>query len=206
MNITFEQLQKLWPHAHVDLLHGIANASVAVFSKHKIDTPRRVAHFLAQCSHESNGGSVLTENLFYTTPERLMRVWPKRFPNPSSTRAYLRNPSMLARLVYGGRMGNRPGTDDGSRFIGRGIVQLTGRDAYERIGKVAGLDLVDQPELASANDTCLAIAGAFWASKPLNEAADADDVRQVTLLVNGGTNGLDDRVRWLKLWKAELGV
>lgn len=204
--ITFNLLLKLWPRASAEMLQAIADASDAVFAKYAINTPLRVAHFLAQCSHESGAGTVLTENLFYTTSERLMTVWPKRFPNVVAARPFLRNPIMLGRNVYNGRMGNRAGTDDGYVYRGRGLIQVTGRDEYAAIGKIAGIDLVTNPDAASANDTCLPVAGAFWSSKPLNEAADADDLIRVTRLVNGGTVGLDDRARWLKSWKAEVPV
>lgn len=204
MSLTLAHLFKLWPRAHADLLQGVANASAVVLCKYEINSPLRVAHFMAQCSHESSGGTRLIENLNYTTPERLMQVWPKRFPNAVTARPYLRNPEMLARVVYNGRNGNRSGTSDGYVYRGRGIIQLTGRGTYEHIGKIAGLALVEHPEMTSDNEHCLSVAGAFWASKPLNEAADEDDVREVTRLINGGFNGLNDRIRWLKLWKIEL--
>lgn len=206
MNLTLDVMLKHWPRANAELLEGIAKASAAVFEKFKINSPRRVAHFMAQCSHECGAGTRLIENLTYTTPERLMQVWPKRFPNVAAARPYLRNPVMLARVVYNGRNGNVIGTDDGFVYRGRGLIQITGRSNYTALAKASGIPLISEPELAADNHRCLEVAAAYWASRPLNQAADADDVREVTRLINGGQIGIDDRTRWLKIWKAELGA
>lgn len=206
MKIDEGVLLSHWPHCPSGLLKGIATTSEEVLAKYEINTPLRLAHFLAQVSHESGAGTITVENLYYSTAARLMAVWPSRFPNKQFAEGYTHNPKKLASYVYSGRMGNRVGTDDGYEFRGRGILQITGRSEFEAIGKIAGLDLLGNPELASDNQQALNVAGAFWSSKPLNRAADKDDLRRVTELVNGGHVGLAEREKWLRLWKAELGV
>lgn len=205
MELTPSQLAKHWPNAGTALWNGVAAASAAVFAKYEIDTPLRVAHFMAQISHESAGGSRLVENLNYSA-QRLMEVWPKRFPTLLVATPYERNAKALAIKVYGSRLGNRPGTDDGWTYRGHGLIQLTGLDAYVAIKQASGLDIVTSPEIASAPESCLEIAAALWAWKKINPYADDDDLRRVTLLINGGYVGMNARAAWLKTWKAEIGV
>ena len=109
---------------------------------------------------------------------------------------YERNPEKLANFVYGGRMGNvNPG--DGYKFRGRGYIQLTGRETYREVGKIAGLDLENDPELASKPENAIRIACAFWTWKKINPTCDTGDFTAVTKKINGGTNGLTDRLDWL---------
>ena len=149
------------------------------------------AHFVAQVLHESGGLGRLVENLNYSA-ERLCAVWPKRFPNPDRARPYARNPEGLANYVYGGRMGNiDPG--DGWRYIGRGLIQITGRSNYELIAELTGMDVVTTPDLLTEPNAALLSALAWW-GESLPEADDMS-VEQVTRVVNGGLNGLDERKR-----------
>lgn len=162
-------------------------------ARYQIDTPRRVAHWLAQLHHESAGFMRLVENLNYSA-ERLMVVWPGRFPTLSSAKPYARNARALANKVYGGRMGNdKP--DDGWRYRGRGWTMITGKDNYEAYGKLIGVDLVANPEMAGEPDTAARIAAAFWSSKGLNLLADKDELAVITKRINGGLTGLPDRRR-----------
>ncbi len=152
---------------------------------------RALAHFVAQVLHESGGLGRLVENLNYSA-ERLCAVWPKRFPNPDRARPYARNPEGLANYVYGGRMGNiDPG--DGWRYIGRGLIQITGRSNYELIAELTGMDVVTTPDLLTEPNAALLSALAWW-GESLPEADDMS-VEQVTRVVNGGLNGLDERKR-----------
>lgn len=162
----------------------------------------RLAHLIGQCGHESAGFTRLVESLFYTTPERLCAVWPGRFRTISDARPFVRSPQALANNVYNGRMGNRPGSDDGWRYRGRGYLQLTGRDNYRRFGDLLGLPLEARPEMAEGPITAWRIAIAYLAtrkrrSRTAFEWADLglDGVEMVTRIVNGGTHGLDDRRR-----------
>ena len=192
-------LPALWvlaPEARQVYKEGLAHAD-SILPRWGLTTKRRVDHFLAQILHESGGLTVLNENLTYTTPERLMAVWPARFPTVDSATPYLRNPRALANLVYGGRMGNTE-PDDGWEYHGRGLTQLTGKANYRRIGTLLGVDLVAVPELVLTADWCLPVAGAFWVSARASVPADLDDLRGVTKAINGGLTGLKDRERWLR--------
>lgn len=196
-------LKRLWPNAPNKLVEAVASQSPQVFARYRIDTPLRVAHFMAQISHESSGGYIAEESTNYTTPQRIVAVWPRRF-TVETAQAYVRRPRDLANKVYNGRMGNRTGTDDGYAYRGRGLLQLTGRDAYRIAGERLGLDLVREPRLAI--DTCHALEIAAFEFTYLKciEPADRDDVVGVTRRVNGGTTNLADRKRWLAKWKQAL--
>src|SRR5688572_27900908 len=115
--------------------------------------PLRLAHFLAQVCHETGGLTVLVESLNYRAA-RLMDVWPKRFPTLALARRYAGRPRELANKVYGGRMGNVD-PDDGWKYIGRGLLQITGRDHYARVGRALGIPLETQPSMAISPDHAL---------------------------------------------------
>lgn len=161
-----------------------------------LENANRCAHFLSQVLHETGGLTVTTENLNYR-PARLMAVWPSRFKTLDAARQVSHNPRALANKVYGGRMGN-VGPDDGWRYIGRGALQLTGRESYLRVGEALDLDLVGNPELVLLPDNILPIAGEIWRTKDCNRFADVDDVVRVTRAINGGQIGLADRRQWLE--------
>lgn len=170
----------------------------------EINTIARVTHFLAQLHHESAGFTRLLENLNYTAV-RLTQVWPTRFPTVAAAMPYANNPEALANKTYGGRMGNTaPG--DGWKYRGRGLIQLTGKDAYAKASEWTGLDLVATPEMAGVPQHAARIAADFWAEKGLNELADTGDIRAITLKINGGLNGLEERDRLrrfaLTIWRA----
>lgn len=204
MFLSLPSLLKLWPHANATFCAAVASSGEAALTLAKINTPLRLEHFLAQVSHESSGGSHLEESLTYTTTARIMQVWPSRFKNATQAAPFVRQPRKLANEVYGGRMGNRPHTDDGWDYRGRGLIQITGRDTYAELGSHVGIDLLNHPELANDGEHALTVACAFWNSRPCNAAADADDLERVTRLINGGLHGLDERRIWLQKWKAEL--
>ena len=161
------------------------------FLKYDINTPKRKSAFIGQFAHESNNFKTLEENLNYR-PETLMKVWPSRFPDLQTADKYAHNPQLLANKVYAGRLGNNQ-ENDGYAFRGRGLVQLTGREAYVNCGNALGIDLVNQPNLlADPMYACLS-AGWFWNKKGLNALADSKDYDIMTKRINGGLNGLDDR-------------
>lgn len=204
---TFDlrHLAQLAPHAREAYKAAFARADVLA-SSGLLASPLRLAHFLAQVCHESAGLTVHVENLNYS-PERLLVVWPTRFPNLEVARLYAANPQRLAEKVYGNRpeLGNvEPG--DGWRFIGRGMLQLTGRANYARVGRAIGVDLVAHPYLATSAEHMLAIACADWRLKGCDRHGEADDLLKVTRAINGGLNGLEDRRAWLVKAKAVLGV
>lgn len=153
----------------------------------------RVPQFVAQCCHESGGFARTEENLSYSA-WRIASVWPKRFPRGLMDAApYERKPELLANFVYANRLGNGGvASGDGWRYRGRGLVQLTGRSNYAEYSKAAGFDFLTHPDRLSADYHYAAdSAGWFWATHQLDALSDVTDL---TLAVNGGTNGLDDRL------------
>ena len=131
-----------------------------------------------------------------------MAVWPSRFPTLEAAAPYANNPEKLADKVYGGRadLGNKE-DGDGFKFHGRGCIQLTGRDSYERCGEAIGVDLIGQPNLLVEPLYACLSAGWFWNKKGLNALADAQEYGQMTRRINGGLVGLDDRI--VKITKAK---
>ena len=163
------------------------------FLKYDINTPQRQAAFIGQCAHESGNFKTLEENLNYK-PESLMKVWPSRFPDLPTAMKYAHDPIKIANKVYANRMGN--GTEEsgeGSKYHGRGLVQLTGKENYERCGEALGVDLVNQPGLLAQPMYACMSAGWFWNKKGLNALADSGDYETMTKRINGGLIGLDDR-------------
>lgn len=201
--LTRAQLKTIYPKA--------AEADIDAFLKFGVDALKnagildvlnRLQYFLAQIAHESNGLTNREESLNYSA-SRLMQVWPSRFPTLDVAKEYERNPEKLANFVYGGRMGNvNPG--DGYRYRGRGYIQLTGRETYREIGRIAGLDLEGNPDLAAKPENAVRIACAFWTWKNINPSCDVGDFTTVTRKINGGTNGLDDRLQWLTKVKSAV--
>lgn len=170
-----------------------------VQSKFQIDTPLKLAHFLAQCAHESNGFRVVQENLNYSA-SRLMTVFKKYFPTQDKALLYERKPEKIANLVYGGRMGNGPeATGDGWKFRGRGYIQLTSRSNYIAFSKTINEDLTLNPDLVATKYPLLSAAW-FFSKNCLSKCVDASDktVESVTRCVNGGTIGLEDRLKRFK--------
>ena len=161
-------------------------------------TRTRLAYALANVDHECDGYAIpqLTENINYTA-KRMAEVWPNRFSSAAAVRKKYGTKTGWQKKafddIYGNRMGNRKGTSDGSTYIGRGGPQITGRDGYTAVGKRAGLDLVNNPELAGAPDVQPAILAAFWSWKKLNAVADSGDFVGCVKIWNGGTTGLADR-------------
>ena len=174
--------------------------------KFNITNPLRLAHFLAQCGHESAGFKAIQENLNYSA-DGLKKIFPKYFPG-NLAEGYARNPEKIASKVYGGRMGNGDETTkEGFKFRGRGYIQLTGKDNYTQFDKTVPEDILANPDLV-ATKYPLASAAFFFDSNKLWEICDrgADDatVTAVTKRVNGGTIGLPDRIKHFKEYFALL--
>ena len=172
-----------------------------VASKFEINTPLRLAHFLAQCGHESGGFKLTQENLNYSA-KGLNGIFKKYFPTEASAESYARNPQKIANKVYGGRMGNGlEASGDGWKYHGRGFIQLTGKDNYTAFTKSIGEDCVNNPDLV-ASKYALASAAWFFNKNGLHKMADggASDavVTSITKRVNGGTIGLPDRIKHFK--------
>jgi putative chitinase len=169
------------------------------FAKYDISTPQRQAAFIGQCAHESANFKVLQENLNYSA-EGLMKTWPSRFPTKEIADQYARQPSKIAGKVYNGRMGNTS-EEEAAQFLGRGLIQLTGKENYANCGNSIGVDLIGNPNLLTDPQYAALSAGWFWNKKGLNSLADAGDIDTMTKRINGGTHGLDDRKA--KIAKAE---
>jgi putative chitinase len=190
----------------LDKLKGhIPDAVIAMIpdtaAKFQINTPLRLAHFLAQCGHESGGFRVTQENLNYSA-KGLMGIFKKYFPTEAIANQYQRNPQKIANKVYANRMSNGDeASGDGFKFRGRGYIQLTGRDNYTQFGKAIGEDIAGNPDSVSSKYALLSAAW-FWSKNGLNKLADggATDatVTSITKRVNGGTIGLPDRIKHFK--------
>lgn len=200
--VTIDQLSKLAP-ACLPEYRSAFGCGETVLARYAIsDTALRVAHFIAQVLHETGALTLQYENLRYSR-KRLVEIWPRRFKPRGALdpAAYAYQPEKLANAVYGGRMGNvAPG--DGYLYRGRGLLQLTGKDGYERATTLLqqawqkAPDLVRAPDQAVSAQWCLHVAAAQWHARGCNRAADSDDVAGVTLLINGGAIGLAERIRW----------
>jgi putative chitinase len=202
--IAAASLQSLAPSCPTTRLTAIAEALSRDAVSFGVSTPLRLAHFLAQVAHESAGFTQLEENLSYST-ERLMQVWPSRFPTREAANPFARQPFALAERVYGRRLGNRV-AGDGWRYRGRGLIQITGRETYASMALLAGLDLETTPSLATDPANATRIALAFWRWKACDALADANDLIGITRRINGGLTGLDDRTRWLARAKQLFAV
>jgi putative chitinase len=183
--MTVEQLQKLGIDSKWE------EPLNAAFSKYEINTPVRQAAFIGQCAHESANFTKLEENLNYS-PERLMKVWPSRFPDMQTAMKYAHQPQLLANKVYAGRLGNNQ-ENDGWKYHGRGLIQLTGRELYANCGSNLGVDFVGNPDWLLDPKYAALSAGWFWNKKGLNALADSQDYDTMTKRINGGLIGLDDR-------------
>ncbi len=189
---TSEQLAKL----HIG--QQWVTALNDTFSQFGILTPNQQAAFIGQCSHECGHFRILEENLNYRAAT-LMKLWPKRFPTLEIANAYAGNPKKIANMVYANRMGNRDeSSGDGYRFRGRGCIQLTGHANYFHAGKALGVDFVMEPDLVATPKYAAMTAGWFWSTHGCNEAAEAQDWVKLTKKINGGTIGLEDRIKHTK--------
>lgn len=172
----------------------LADVFNATFQKWNITTPKQQSAFIGQCGHESGNFTKLEENLNYSA-DRLMVIWPKRFPTINIAQPYHRNPRKIANKVYANRMGNRDeASDDGWRFRGSGWVQLTGHDNFYHAGKALGVDLVMNPDLVRTPQYAALTAGWYWATHNCNQLAESGDWNGLTKRINGGTIGINDRI------------
>lgn len=191
------KLEKLRGHIPDAVIAQIPDTA----SRFNINTPLRLAHFLAQCGHESGGFKVTQENLNYSA-KGLMGIFKKYFPTQALAEAYQRQPQKIANKVYASRMDNgSEASGDGYKFRGRGYIQLTGRANYTAFGKAINEDIVGNPDVVSGKYALLSAAW-FWSKNGLNTLADggASDqvVTSITKRVNGGTIGLPDRIKHFK--------
>jgi putative chitinase len=207
--LTIELMQKLWPtgNQHVPgLLEGIVATAPAALEKHKVATPLALALMMGQFSEECGAGLEMVENLNYSA-SGLVKTWPRHFTGSMAQR-YAHNPRMIADVAYGGRMGNAPPpSDDGWNYRGRGLSQITGKDAYAKLAAATGVDVVSDPGLLSDPEHTFEL-GVFDFVELCGclPFAEKGDVVGTTEHLNGGLIGLPERRLWTAHWRQALGV
>jgi putative chitinase len=193
MKLTVSRLKQMVPGiTHVD--HWI-EAFDQLLPDYEINTPKRVAAFIAQCAHESGGFRFLKENLNYKA-ESLMKTFPKYFSDKDTANAYAKQPVKIANRVYASRMGNGDeASGDGYRYCGRGLIQLTGKTNYDWFAASLEISATEASEYLETFEGAAQSACWFWESNNLNVEADAGDIKKMTKKINGGYIGLDDRIK-----------
>lgn len=192
--VSPDQLKKM----HID--PSLADAFNETFDRFGINTPVQQASWIGQCGHECGNFRIMEENLNYraATLLKLFPRTPKRAWGftPEEAAAYEKQPQRIANRIYGNRMGNRDeASGDGFRFRGSGFLQLTGHSNFFHAGQALGEDFVMQPELVRTPKYAAMTAGWFWQTHKLNQFADSRDFLMMTKKINGGTIGLDDRIK-----------
>lgn len=189
MELTSELLQKIMPHAEeTDDWALYLNDACQRFD---INTPTRMAAFLANVAEETGQLSRLTENLNYSA-ERLLKVYPSKFKTLEQAQEVEHNPEAIANITMGGKYGNEPNTNDGFLYRGRGCIQLTFKDNYKIVGNAIDEDLVSCPEMLE-NKKYAALSGAgFWHVKNINIQADKEDIRACRKIINSACLGIDN--------------
>ena len=192
-NFTKEKLAKIITgNPYIDNWY---NALIMILPDYEINTLPRVSAFLAQTAHESGGYKFLKENLNYRAVT-LRKVFPKYFPSDALAAKYAQKPEMIASRVYGGRMGNGDeATGDGYRYCGRGLIQLTGKSNYTKFAESIKTPIDDIPEYLATFEGAIQSACWFWEENNLNQWADKGDILTLTKRINGGTIGLNDRIK-----------
>ena len=188
--ITSEMLQKLQIKKNSIEWAEILNN---LLPKYDIDSPQRIAAFIAQCSHESGHFEKLIENLNYSA-KGLVMTWPKRFTSPELANRYDRQPEMIANFVYANRLGNGDeSSGDGWKYRGRGLIQLTGKYNYQKFADAVGMDLEQVTRYLETKQGAAEAACLFWKNNKLNSYADVGDIKGMTKVINGGYIGLPER-------------
>ena len=190
--ITPEILKQCLPEASMQTCEIFAEPLAEACENFEINTPQRLAAFIAQIGHESGNLRFVKENLNYSA-QGLRKTFPKYFPNDQLAMQYQRNPEAIANRVYANRMGNGPEeSGDGWRYRGRGLIQLTGHDNYHKC--MTDLE-VDDPEYFETPEGAVYSACWFWDTRNLNAVADPGDIKKMTKIINGGFIGLEDRIK-----------
>ena len=191
MELTLEQLRQIIPkNPYVSYWY---EALSQLLPEYQIDTPQRMAAFLAQCAHESGNFVFIKENLNYKAAS-LRKVFPKYFPDDAIAAQYANKPQAIANRVYANRMGNGPEeSGDGYAFCGRGLIQVTGRDNYSWFAASLGITPEEASEYMETFEGAAQSACWFWETNNLNQWADRGDILTLTKRINGGTIGLEDR-------------
>ena len=194
--LSYSELQQLLPKNPYTKQWHVALAQL--LPEYEIDSPQRIAAFIAQCSHESGGFTALCENLNYRW-QTLRKIFPKYFPTDELAQEYANKPNKqqaIASKVYANRMGNGPETSgDGYRYCGRGLIQLTGKDNYSWFAASLSISVEEASEYLETFEGAVQSACWFWETNNLNQWADRGDMLTLTKRINGGTIGLEDRIK-----------
>ena len=196
MELTLEQLKQLLPkNPYVDHWH---RALAQLLPDYEINTPQRIAAFIAQCAHESGNFVFLKENLNYKAPT-LRKLFAKYFPTDELANEYANKPNKqeaIANRIYANRMGNGDeASGDGFRYCGRGLIQLTGKSNYQNFADSLEMRVEDVPAYLATFEGAAQSACWFWESNNLNKWADTGDIKELTRRINGGYIGLEDRIK-----------
>jgi len=193
MDLTLHQLKQILPNN--TNLADWHEALTSILPEYEINTPERIAAFLAQCVHESGGFSAIKENLNYKAAS-LQKTFPKYFSTTELAETYAHQPEKIANRVYANRMGNGDETSgDGYRYCGRGLIQLTGHDNYLSFADSIETPLEEMPEYLATFAGAVQSACWFWECNDLNSLADTGDIKAMTKRINGGYIGLEDRIK-----------
>ena len=198
--VTADRVRAVCPNADGGIIEAIVTGAPSALPAAGLNDPVRISHFFAQIATETGGLLRLDENLNYTTVKRLREIFRSKFKTDDSARGYIHNPEKLANFVYAGRNGNSK-PDDGWKYRGSGLIQITGRDNFDEIGRLVGLDLVNDPELARKPDSALEIALSYWTKRNINSVAgeaSEDAVKRVTKLINPALVGLAERQAYFR--------
>jgi putative chitinase len=204
--LTNEQLKKICPTLSADRASSIVSLINSICPKYDINTPIRLQAFLSQIAHESGEFSIKTEGMNYSTPERIVAIWPSRFnltgDGKLNAHDFIKNSAKLGNEVYANRMGNgAPESGDGYRYRGGGFLQITGKDTYQHYANYIKKEVGETADLVRGTDE-YALDSACWeyaVDKKLNDEADAKDFITITKRINGGTIGLTERLKYYKL-------
>jgi putative chitinase len=193
MELTLDQLKQMVPGIpYADHWH---EALEQLLPDYEINTPQRIAAFVAQCAHESGGFRFVKENLNYKAAS-LRKIFGKYFPDDAIAAAYANRPEMIANRVYGGRMGNGPeASGEGYKYCGRGLLQLTGKENYSWFAASLEISPEEAAEYLETFEGAAQSACWFWETNNLNVEADAGDIKKMTKKINGGYIGLEDRIK-----------
>lgn len=192
---------------NLNLSSRIIGEMPLLIEKFGVNTPLRLAHFLAQCAHESANFTAVSENLNYSA-KGLLRTFKKYFPTEALALQYEGNPEKIANRVYANRMGNGDeASGDGFKFRGRGFIQLTGKENYQAFADFIGEDCVANPDWVATKYPLVSAAFFFnknglWAI--CDKGATSAVVLEVTMRVNGGTNGLAERLKYFDLYRHNI--
>jgi putative chitinase len=204
--LTRDQFTKVVAGASSSKIAAYVDPIFNAMHEFGIDTSDRQVMFLAQVMTESGALSVVVENLNYSA-DGLLRTFPKYYRNASEANAHAKQPIKIASRVYANRMGNgNEASQDGWKFRGRGLIQITGKNNYVSFGEEIGMDLTEDPSYLETAEGAARSAAWFWKVNNLNRFADSHDIVGCSKAVNGGTNGLDERKKYYARGMAVLGA